>query len=62
MVRLNSPGKFTVMAPYAGALGLGPNHGELEEQEVRTLLAGRYRVSASEIEERLKIAKDNRAI
>ena len=55
----NQLGKFVVMAPYAGALGLGPNHGHLDEQEVRALLAGRYMLSASEIECLLKIAEDH---
>jgi hypothetical protein len=60
VVRLkNQLGKFMVMAPYAGALGLGPHHGHLAEQEVRALLAGRYMLSAPEIESLLKIAEDH---
>jgi hypothetical protein len=55
----NRPGKFMVMAPFAGALGLGPHHGALDEQEVRTLLAGKYMLSAPEIESLLKIAEDH---
>jgi hypothetical protein len=57
----NGPGtgKFMVLAPFAGAHGLGPNHGALDEQEVRTLLAGEYMLSAPEIESLLKIVEDN---
>ena len=57
----NGPGigKFIVMAPFAGALGLGPNYGALDEQEVRVLLAGKYMLSAPEIECLLKIAEEN---
>lgn len=58
----NRLGKFMVMAPFAGALGLGPNHGELDERELRTLLAGKYMLSASEIESLLRIAEDHHGV
>jgi hypothetical protein len=48
-----------VLAPFAGALGLGPNEGALNEQGVRTLLTAKYKLSPAEIESLLKIAEDH---
>lgn len=55
--RRTSADKFMMFVPEAEADGLGPNYGELTEEEVRMLLATNYKKTPSEIGALLKQAK-----
>jgi len=54
--------KFVVIVVDQAFPNLSPNDGELDEPELRTLLADKYRRSTSEIEALIRRAKANPAV
>ena len=56
------PVKFVVIVENKVFPHLSPNDGELSEQELRTLLADKYKQSPSQIEALIQQANEQRAL
>ena len=63
VVRLDRhPVRFVVIVENKAFPHLSPNDGELTEQELRTLLADKYRKSSSQIEALIQQANEHPAV
>jgi hypothetical protein len=51
------PEKFTVIAPDSNSFGLSPNYGAMNEDEMRTLLAEKFKSAPAQVDSLIEQAK-----